>query len=107
MVHPLPSRSPTLSYVTHGKMMTVSLLPVLLPLPLPQRTSSVGMFQTSKLCLVPVIVAAEWFMLGKTVSWQRGLLLVLVVSCTAASIADDIELSALGLFWCVSLPRTV
>lgn len=57
------------------------------------------MFQTSKLCLVPVIVAAEWFTFGKTVSQRRAVLLAVVVSFTAASIAEDIELSILGVCW--------
>ena len=55
------------------------------------------MFQTSKLCLVPVIVAAEWFTFGKTVSQRRAVLLAVVMSFTAASIAEDIELSILGV----------
>jgi solute carrier family 35 protein E3 len=65
------------------------------------RFSSVGMFQTSKLCLVPLVVLGERLTQGKAVSLARGTALSVVVAATAASIVDDLELTALGLFWCL------
>ena len=58
--------------------------------------NSVGVYQTSKLLLTPVIVAAEWTALRKPLSWRRGLMLAAVTLCATVSMATDFEITVSG-----------
>ena len=45
--------------------------------------NSVGVYQTSKLLLIPVVVLFEFFSMGKRVSARRALLLLVITAGTA------------------------
>ena len=56
-----------------------------------------GVYQTSKLLLIPVVVVAERITLGKRVSAMRSLMLLVVTGGTAMSIATDFSSTWTGV----------
>lgn len=64
--------------------------------------NSVGVYQTAKLLLTPVVVCGEWLLLRKPLSPLRGLLLLIVTVASSVSMATDLTCTAWGVVICLA-----
>jgi len=65
------------------------------------RANSVGFYQITKLCVIPVVLVIDYFSAGKTVSSRVLLSLLLLLAGVGIATVTDVELKTVGLVFAV------
>lgn len=63
--------------------------------------NSIGFYQITKLCVIPVVLLIEFFQFGKTVSQNILLALLLLLAGVGIATVTDVELNRVGLVYAV------